>query len=168
MWQEIFSYLLIALFVLHELEEIIFLKPWLARNGGRLRDRFPRIGKLACKTMEGSGRAGFIAIAAEELAILSLLFWYGAGSSDSSLWVGTVIMLAIHWTATAVQSVVLWQLVPGTVTALLGLAAAVSILAIISINGHDIAWGVGLFAAAMLNLAAMHFIVAKVNKAGAR
>ena len=164
MWQELFTYVLILLFVLHELEEIVFLKPWLAKNGAQIKARFPRIGAMAERQMLGLNRTGFAVIAAEELILLCLLLLYSVQVDVSYLWVGVLIMLVIHWAATIVQSFVLRLLIPGTVTAALGVVVSVMLFRYTLPTVYDLLWGVLLFVVAMVNLLLMHWLVAKIRR----
>ena len=164
MWQELFTYGLIVLFVLHELEEIIFLKPWLVKNASGIKARYPRIGQLAERQMFELGRIGFTLIVVEELIVFCVLLFYSIQADIPTLWVGVFIMLAIHWAVTVAQSIVLRRLIPGTVTAALGVVAAALLFRYVLPTGFDLLCGVGLFVVAMGNLLFMHWLVAKVGR----
>ena len=164
MWQELFTYGLIILFVLHELEEIVFLKPWLVKNVSGIKARFPRIGRVAEKQMLKLGRTGFTLITIEELILLCLLLFYSVQADIPYLWMGTLIMLTTHWAMTVVQSLILRRLIPGTVTAALGLVVAAMIFRYVLPTGSDLLCGVMIFVVAMLNLLFMHWLISKTKR----
>lgn len=64
-------FLLPLFFLLHELEEILMVCPWLKKNSAAMRRRFPKAGRIIRK-MEQMTTLKFIVIATEEFLIVSV------------------------------------------------------------------------------------------------
>lgn len=163
----ILSFAILLLFVLHELEEILFLGGWIEKNTYYLLNRFPRIATKMIRQFKAISTKGFALIALQETMILLLLLSYCLFGERLDWWMGIVLMLTIHWGMTIIQSVILKRIIPGTITAIAGVSFGVCVFYSLGNSvpaATYIKWGVLLFAVAMINLWIMHLLVARAYK----
>lgn len=156
------SLVILFLFVLHELEEILFLEKWLDKHADDLTNRFPRLATRAIRQFRKISAKGFALIACQETIVLLFLLSYGWVTERPDFLLGIVCMLLLHWGLTLIQSAVLGRVIPGTITAMAGSSFCIYVLW----NSANIVpvisflkWGVLLFVFAMVNLWVMHLLV---------
>lgn len=95
-WQ---IWIFIALFVFHEIDEIVVLPPYAKKNAAQLRSRIP---KRFAAVLE-INRKAFSFIAIEELAVILLILWVSNGK-----WAWAVILVYLaHLLLHIAQSVAL-------------------------------------------------------------
>lgn len=83
-------------FMLHEFEEIIMLKPWLARNAAALSRRYPTVGaRIVRRYGELSTPAIALAIL-EQFVILSLVILASVVFHAPGLWAGVLTGYLLH------------------------------------------------------------------------
>jgi len=156
----------LLLFIFHELEEILFFRKWIHRNGEYLKERFPRIGKRIIRQFEHISTKGFAIIALEETILLILLLLFTLFAIRLHIWIGIIVMLCLHWILTIIQSIVLKRLIPGTITSIAGVCFGAYMLWYTSgwyPFSTFLKWGILLFIFAMINLFVMHAIVRKLK-----
>jgi hypothetical protein len=106
-------------FMLHDLEEIIMVRPWLDRESVRLRQRFPGFAERFLKQLGGLSTSGFALAVAEEFILLLLIslacLWWQA----YTLWAGLLIAFFIHLLVHIGQFLHYRRYIPGLITTLL-------------------------------------------------
>lgn len=107
-----------AVFMVHELEEIIFLKPWLKRNAPMLEQKLP-FARKTIRRMNRLSTSGFALAVFEEFAIvllsvgISFCFkWYHA-------WIAIFTAFTFHLFVHLVQWLFLRHYIPAVVTSAL-------------------------------------------------
>lgn len=113
-------WLLPVLFMIHDFEEIIFMRPWFLKHKDELQKRFPRFAKTIAQSAERSTAA--FAVGALEIFILLSLFnvlaycleWYW-------LWYMQFMAFAVHLVFHLVQTIAIRRYIPATVTSVLAL-----------------------------------------------
>ncbi|MBI2332821.1 MAG: HXXEE domain-containing protein [Chloroflexi bacterium] len=73
-------WLLPAVFMFHDFEEIIMVRPWLQKNTPLLRERFPKLAERVLPQLESLSTSAFALAVAEEFILLTALiisvnFW---------------------------------------------------------------------------------------------
>lgn len=114
--------------MLHEFEEIIFLRLWFHRNKATLRTRFPVAGRHIVQHVERLSKAAFALIVAEELVIMSLVTVLEVMSELYLLFAGFVVAFLLHLIVHGVQFVIWRGYIPAIVTAVLTVPYCVAVL----------------------------------------
>lgn len=107
-------------FMIHEFEEIICLKPWVTKNGLWLTDKYPKFAKQITYLGQLSVPAFSIAVL-EEFILVSIttvlaltLQWY-------SVWIAVFTAFTFHIILHIVQWMVIRKYIPAIITSLLSL-----------------------------------------------
>lgn len=111
-------WLLPLLFVLHDLEEALFLVPWLRRNRPLLEVRFPRLSMKLYAHFDRISRPVFAAMAAEELVILLAVTFYAQWSGNYYPWLALLLAFGLHLLIHLAQAVAVRGYLPSLVTSL--------------------------------------------------
>lgn len=117
--------------MLHDFEEIIFLKAWLGKNGDYLKERFPRISKRLLPRLEKLSTAGFAVAVAEELILLSMVTFGSIYFESYYLWLSIFMAFSIHLVVHVLQWIAVRRYIPAIVTSLLALPYCIYTLAVI-------------------------------------
>lgn len=109
-----------AVFMIHELEELIMLKPWLVSNKTILEQRLMKrrlykVIQLHTKISE-SARALIIA---EEFLMVSTITLLSINTRSYNLWLGLVLAFQIHLFIHILQFIILRVYIPALITSLL-------------------------------------------------
>lgn len=106
-----------VLFIVHEVEEWLYMLRWMQRHGPDLQRRFPKCSRLVAHLMRIDRRA-FAVAALEELLLLLSCVCYVLVQAPGSLYVWAAVFLAFaaHLLVHVVQAVVVRGYVPGVVT----------------------------------------------------
>ena len=115
-----------ALFLIHDLEEIIGLKSWIERNGKVVGERFPRFAPM----FRGYTTKRMVKAVAEEYALCLLLTALASTGKLplQLLWYGAFTAYTFHLVVHIVQSVVLRMYVPAVATSVLLLPISIYIM----------------------------------------
>lgn len=109
-----------VVFMLHELEELIMMKPWLVSNRTMLEQRFmkSRLYKVIQlhTTISESARALIIA---EEFFMVSIISLLAINSRSYDLWLGLVFAFQVHLFIHILQFIILRIYIPAVITSLL-------------------------------------------------
>lgn len=113
-------------FIIHDLEEILFLNKWMMRHRCGLIERFSKMAP-ALERLAGLGTKGFAIAAAEELLIILLVTAYVLAQCPyaKEIWIAVFMAFSIHLLVHTVQAIVIRGYVPGLVTTILLLPYAV-------------------------------------------
>lgn len=114
-------YLLPIVFMLHEFEELVFLKPWLERNKTWIGRKFPRFKKALAGTASLSPSA-FALIVAEEFILVSMATIAALVFHAYYPWLAVLLAFSLHAVVHLVQGLVLRRHVPVIATSVLSLA----------------------------------------------
>jgi hypothetical protein len=136
---ETLMWLLPIVFMIHDFEEIIMMKPWLTKNWTKLEKRLPsKVTETMAKQRDMSVSAYALAVA-EELIVLSVFTFLGAECEMYNFWAGFLIGFFIHLLVHIGQFVVFRGYVPVIITSIP--AAAYSLIALHDLNlAHPLNW----------------------------
>jgi hypothetical protein len=131
-------WLLPIVFMVHEFEEIIMMRPWYLRNEAFLKARFPRISRSIARTGTLSTSA-FSLATAEEFIVLSVVTLACVEYGLYSVWAGFLIGFFIHLIYHMGSFILMGRYVPYVVTSVI--ACIYSVYALIVLNdGGYLAW----------------------------
>ncbi len=162
-----YIWLLPILFIFHDMEEIVGLGKWLAKNKEMLCDKFPSLRKLKINdayTTEGMALAVFeelvLCIAISILSIL--LNWY-------ALWLGVFIAYAMHLIIHIVQAMIIRKYVPALATSIIALPLSIyiisrSIALLEFTSGYVIMYSIIGMAVVAINLKFAHHLMYRYKK----
>lgn len=111
--------LLPVIFMLHEFEEIIFLKIWLNKDKEYLLNRFPKLGSKIYTQYSKFTSSGFVLAIAEEFIIISLLTYISIIMSNIYIWFTLFMGFSIHILIHIIQWVIYRKYLPSIVTSFL-------------------------------------------------
>lgn len=123
--------LLPVVFMLHDLEEIIFLKTWITQNKEYIKKRFPRISEKMLPRLERLSTEGFALAVAEEFVLLSMVTFGSIFIGSYYLWLSFFMAFATHLVMHLVQWLVVRRYIPVVVTSLLALAYCIYTLDVV-------------------------------------
>lgn len=112
-------WLLPIVFMIHDFEEIIMMKPWAARNAGMLQKRFPGLAKGILAHLQQQSTSSFALAVAEEFILLSALTLWTVERGLYSVWAGILIAYFAHLLIHMAQFAAFRQYVPVIITSLL-------------------------------------------------
>lgn len=124
-------YLLPIVFMLHEFEELVFLKPWLERNKTWIGGKFPRFEKALAGTANLSPSA-FALIVAEEFILVSLATVAALVFHIYYPWLAVLLAFSLHAAVHLAQGLALRRYVPVIATSVLSLAYGIWSMLIVS------------------------------------
>jgi len=155
--------LLPVIFMLHEFEEMIFLKIWLHRDKDYLHNNFPKIGPRIYSQCSKFTTSGFVFMVAEEFIIISVLTYIAILIQNMYIWLALFMGFAIHIIIHIIQWIIYRKYLPTIVTSFLVLPYCVygfmeflnnETLEIVSIIICSIIGMVGVF----INLKLIHYL----------
>ena len=117
----ILVWLLPIVFMLHDFEEIIFLKTWINKNKYHLAEKFPKISKKLLPRFEKLSTSGFTVAVAEEFVLLSLITITSIIFNNYLLWLAAFMGFFIHLFIHIGQGIILKRYIPGIITSFLAL-----------------------------------------------
>jgi hypothetical protein len=136
---ETLIWLLPVVFMIHDFEEIIMMKPWLTKNWKTLEKRFPAKAIRAMAKQKDMSVSAVALAVAEELLVLTAFTFLGAECGMYSLWAGFLIGFFIHLLVHIGQFIVFRGYVPVIVTSIP--AAIYSLIALHDLNRtHPLDW----------------------------
>jgi hypothetical protein len=106
-------------FMLHEFEEIIMLKPWLARNAAELTRRFPTVGTGIVRRYGALSTPALAVGILEQFVVLSLVILASAVFHAPGLWAGVLTGYLLHIVSHLGQAAVYRAYCPFVFTSLL-------------------------------------------------
>lgn len=123
--------LLPIVFMLHEFEELIFLKPWLEHNKTWIGAKFPRFEKALADTASLSPSA-FALIVAEEFILISLATVTALIFHVYYPWLAVLLAFSLHAVVHLAQGLALRRYIPVIATSVLSLTYGIWGFVIIS------------------------------------
>lgn len=113
---ETIFWLLPVFFMIHDFEEIIMIRPWLAGNGEALRTRFPASSAKLIPSTGNLTTNAFSALVAIEFTALSAVAFLAAEHSCVHLWSGFLIAFLIHIVMHVAQFIAWRGYIPAVIT----------------------------------------------------
>jgi hypothetical protein len=155
-------------FMIHEFEEIVFMKWWIRKNSESILLKFPRLGERIIQQQKSLSTEQFTLIVAEEFIIVFLIIIISALTSNYNLYLGLVFAYSIHLLVHIIQSIVIWQYTPAIVTSIItGLFCIYVFYYFINNDLIDftktIIYSLGLTLFVFINLRVMHFLAKKIK-----
>lgn len=131
-------WLLPVVFMIHDFEEIVMMRPWYLRNEHYVTTRFPRIAGSIARTGKLSTSAFSLAVA-EEFVVLSVITFVCVEYGLYSIWAGVLISFFIHLVYHIGSFLVMGHYVPYIITSVI--ASIYSVYALVVFNdGVYIDW----------------------------
>jgi hypothetical protein len=115
---ETIMWLLPAVFMIHDFEEIIMFKPWVGKNAEFLRVRFPRLAARLLPHMAGLSTSAFALAVALIFLIITTVTLIAVEFELYALWAGFVIGYFIHLVIHVGQFLAVRRYVPVIVTSI--------------------------------------------------
>lgn len=109
-----------VVFMIHDFEEIIMFKPWLAKNREELKSRFPKVEQFMAKNHLFDFSTSAFAIAVmHEFILISAATFISLIFNNYSLWFAAFIAFSIHLLIHAGQWIIYRKYVPVIITSFL-------------------------------------------------
>lgn len=157
------------LFIIHDFEEIILMKPWIIKNSLYFQENYPRLAKRLLPHFNNLSTESFALGVAEEFIIIVFITLYTYFTNDFKLWLGLFAAFIFHLVIHLIQSIIIKSYIPAVVTSILCLPFSIyAIMLIISnlkINYISlIAYSIVGIIAMIANLVAIHRVMEKFDK----
>lgn len=162
-------WLLPAVFMFHDLEEIIMVRPWIQKNANVLRQQFPKLAMRVLPHAEKLSASGFALAVAEEFVILTVLTFVAVEYELYSMWIGMMLGFFLHLFVHIGQFLVMKKYTPGIWTCLpagLYCAYALHVVQTTKLAKWDeiFVWTLIALVILILNLLFAHLLGAKFDK----
>lgn len=157
------------LFIFHDFEEIIFIQPWLRKNGAHLSSRFPALSARFLGQTASLTTSAFALGVAEEFLIICAITITAYMTGWYYLWLGTFIAFTIHLVIHIGQAVIFKGYVPSLITSILCLPVCTVIIVNFIASTQASLPYVALFSSIafilmLLNLALIHKAMARFDR----
>ena len=119
-----------VLFMFHDMEEVVGIKPWLEKNMDEITSRFPAAKKLL-SAYKGITTEGFALAVYEELIVLMVvcaLFEITGAEFVRGIWFGGLIGFTLHLVIHIFQAAAIRRYIPALVTSVLSLPPSILLL----------------------------------------
>jgi len=116
---EIFIWLFPIVFMIHEFEEIIFIRWWLGKYKEPILIKFPKLGKRIIGQFDSFSTEAFSLIVAEEFLIASVIVIISALKNYYDLYFGLIIAYSVHLLIHLFQTLLVGRYTPAIVTTIL-------------------------------------------------
>jgi len=116
---EILIWLFPIVFMIHEFEEIIFMRWWVKKNKEHILKKYPKLGKQVLGQFDVVSTEAFSLIVAEEFLIVSFIVVFSAFTNNYDLYVGLILAFSIHLLTHLIQFIALRSYTPAIITTLL-------------------------------------------------
>jgi len=116
---EILIWLFPIVFMIHEFEEIIFMRWWVKKNKEQILNKYPKLGKQVLGQFDIVSTEAFSLIVAEEFLIVSFIVIFSAFTNNYDLYIGLILAFSIHLLTHLIQSIVLKRYTPAIITTLM-------------------------------------------------
>lgn len=115
---ETVMYLLPLVFMLHDFEEIVMMKSWVAKNSTELRRRFPLLTEKLLGHFTGLSTASFALAVAEEFVLISAITVAAVEFQWFAWWTGLLLAFFFHLLVHIGQFAVYRGYIPAVITSL--------------------------------------------------
>jgi hypothetical protein len=113
--------LLPIVFIFHDLEEIIMMKPWITRNKKFLLQKFPKFAPKIINQYEQLSTSAFAFMVFILFILVSAISIFTIFSKEYYLWIGLFIVFTLHLLIHVVQFIVIRKYIPVIITSFLSL-----------------------------------------------
>ncbi|MHB8128522.1 MAG: HXXEE domain-containing protein [Mobilitalea sp.] len=155
------------LFIFHDFEEIIFMKPWVTKNRQYLSKRFPILSKKLLSHFDNISTSAFVLGVAEEFVLISIVTVISFTRNWFFLWVGLFIAFALHLIIHCIQTIIFRRYVPAIITSIICLPICIyfiqNIMQLFPL-GTIILYSIISFILMVGNLVFMHKVMVRFNK----
>ena len=107
--------------MIHDFEEIIFLKEWITKNKAYLSEKFPRRSKRLLSRFENLSVQAFSIAVAEEFVLLSIITVLSVVFDSYLLWFGIFMGFFVHLIVHIVQWIIIRRYIPAIYTTFIAL-----------------------------------------------
>jgi len=166
---ETLMWLLPVVFMFHDFEEIIMMKPWFAKNSRDLQQRFPLMASRLLPHFESLSTSSFALAVAEEFLLLSVITFLAVEHELYALWTGFLLAFFFHLIVHLIQFALYRKYVPVIMTSLLSIPYC--IFALYFLNSHNvldwsdvIRWAIIAAVVTVSNMVFVHWLAARFEK----
>ncbi len=110
-----------VVFMLHDFEELILFRPWLAKHRAEIRERFPAVDRLLARTHDGLSQSALTVAVLHEFALIAAVTYLALAFDLPGLWFGACFAFAAHLLVHIGQWLIFGRYVPVIVTSWLTL-----------------------------------------------
>lgn len=107
------------LFIFHDFEEIIFVKPWFEKNKEDLRKKYPKLAQKLMPHFEGISTSAFALGVLEEFVLATFITIHAYVFNWYYVWIGAFIGFTLHLVVHCVQALVIKRYVPVLITSII-------------------------------------------------
>lgn len=118
-------YLLPIVFIFHDFEEIIFIKPWINRNRVWLQDKYPVIAKRMLTYTDKLSTSAFAMAVFEEFIVLCIVTFTAIYFNFYVLWLAVFMAFSLHLIGHIIQWFFVRRYTPAIVTTIIVLPYSV-------------------------------------------
>jgi|WetSurMetagenome_2_1015567.scaffolds.fasta_scaffold276539_1 hypothetical protein len=152
------------IFMIHDFEEIIGIKPWINKNADYLYQRFPKLAPKFVSHLQHSTTERFAVGVAIMFILVCTVTYVSIWSQFYQLWMGAFMFFSIHIIIHIIQWIAVKRYVPVIITSLLSIPyCAYGIMVII--NSFDsltiVLWAAITFVVATFMLLFIHKFIIK-------
>ena len=112
-------YLLPIVFIFHDFEEIIFIKPWINRNRVWLQDKYPVIAKRMLTYTDKLSTSAFAMAVFEEFIVLCIVTFTAIYFNFYVLWLAVFMAFSVHLIGHIIQWFFVRRYTPAIVTTII-------------------------------------------------
>ena len=112
-------WLLLVIFMFHEFEEIIMMKPWITMNINNLRQRFPVFAPWLLPHFERISAPSIALIVAVEFLMVSVLIYVAVEFELYALWTSFLLIFTFHLVFHITSFILYRKYVPVIVTSII-------------------------------------------------
>ena len=166
---ESLMWLLPVVFMLHDFEEIIMIRPWVERNAGFLRERFPRLSDRMLGHFEKLSTSSFALAAAEEFIILAAVTFLAVERGWYAAWGGLLLGFFAHIIFHLVQFLAVRRYAPMIITSIPAAIYCIYALSHLLTAGYATwpvlwPWTLFLIALVAVNMLLVHRLAARFER----
>lgn len=104
------------IFMFHDFEEIIFMKPWIEKNTTYIEKRFPRLSKKLLPHFSKLSTNAFALMVAEEFILISIITYFSYVNRNYLLWLGIFTAFFLHLIIHILQWIIYRRYIPTIAT----------------------------------------------------
>jgi hypothetical protein len=166
---ETIMWLLPIVFMIHDFEEIIMMKPWVTKNSAFIASRFPRLAARMLGHFEGLSTSAFALAVLAMFLLVSTVTLISVELELYALWAGVLIGFLVHLLVHIGQFIVVRRYVPVVITSII--AAPYCVWALIVVNerhplppGPTLAWSAVAIVVIAVSLPLVHASAARFER----
>jgi hypothetical protein len=158
-----------VIFMIHDFEEVIMFKPWVTKNAGFIKKRFPRLAARMLPHMEDLSTSSFALGVAGMFLMVSAVTLISVELDLYCLWAAAVIGYFIHLIVHVGQFLVVRRYVPVVITSIITAPYCVWALSVVNgrhplPTGPTLLWSAVAFAVIAGAVVFMHALAARFER----